>query len=102
MKSVEPSIGTSKRSRGEASTTTPVVEEVFMDLTTAMDPVGGVEDVDPIVVPPLSLRAMMQSFMTTQAAHGQLLDELLMEVASLRVDFVEYGSAFPPPPPFED
>ena len=102
MKSAEPNIGTSKRSRGEASTTTPIAEKVFVDLTAAVDPIGGVEDVDPIVVPPLSLRAMMQSFMTTQAAHGKLLDELLMEVASLRADFVEYRSVFPPPPRFED
>ena len=59
MKSAEPNIGTSKRSRGEASTTTPIAEEVFVDLTAAVDPIGGVEDVDPIVVPPLSLRAMI-------------------------------------------
>ena len=39
--------------------------------------------------------------MTTQATHGQLLDELLTEVASLREDFAEYRSAFPPPPPFD-
>jgi len=40
--------------------------------------------------------------MTTQVAHGQLLDELLTEVASLRADFMDYRSTFPPPPPFED
>ena len=37
--------------------------------------------------------------MTTQAAHGQLLDGLITEVAALRVDFSEYRSAFPPLPP---
>ena len=67
-----------------------------------MDPSGGADDVDPPVAPPLLLCAMMESFMTTQAAHGQLLDELLIDVASLRVDFAEYRSVFPPPPPFED
>ena len=67
-----------------------------------MDPFGGVADVDPTVAHPLSLRAMMESFMTTYAAHGQLVDELLKEVASLRANFVEYRSAFPPPPPFGD
>ena len=40
--------------------------------------------------------------MTTQEAHGQLLDELLTEVASLRADFAQYRSAFPPPPPSGD
>ena len=49
--------------------------------------------------PPPSLRAMMETFMMTQAAHVQLLDELIVEVAALRVDFSEYRAAFPPPPP---
>ena len=37
--------------------------------------------------------------MTTQAAHGQHLKGLIYEVATLRVDFLENRSAFPPPPP---
>ena len=109
MKSVEPSIKMSKRSRGEASIIAPasgampVAEETFVDPTTAVDPTSsGADEVDSTVTPPFSLCAMMQSFMTTQAAHGQLFDELLMKVASLRADFMEYRSAFPPPPPFED
>ena len=44
---------------------------------------------------------MMETFMTTQAAHRQLLDELITKVATLRADFAEYRSAFPPPPPFD-
>ena len=32
--------------------------------------------------------------MTTQAAYGQLLDGLIAEVATLKVDFSEYRSAF--------
>ena len=55
-----------------------------------------------IGTPPLSLCAMVESFMTTQAAHGQLLVELLTEVASLRADFMKYRSAFPPSQPFDD
>ena len=47
----------------------------------------------------LSLRAMMETFMTTQAAHEQLLDGLIVEVVALRADFSEYRSAFPPPLP---
>ena len=75
MKNAEPSIGTSKRSRGKASTTAtvsstmPTAEETFVDLTTVVDPSGGVDDVDPTVAPLLSLRAMIKSFMTTQVAH---------------------------------
>ena len=71
MKSVEPSTGTSKRSRGEVFTTTPTsgampaTKETFVDSTAIVDPFGGTEDVDTTVAPPLSLRVMMQSFMTT-------------------------------------
>ena len=39
--------------------------------------------------------------MTTQTAHGQLINELLTEVAALRADFAEYRSAFQPPLPFD-
>ena len=105
MKSVEPSLGTSKRPRGEAFTTAlasgdqPTAEEVHVDHIAAMDPIGDDDTVDPTVTPPFSLRAIIESFMTTQVAHEQLIDELLTEVATLRVDFVEYRSAFPPPPP---
>ena len=53
----------------------------------------------PTIPPPLSLRAMMETFMATQAAHGQLLDGLIAKVATLRADFSEYRSAFPPPLP---
>ena len=37
--------------------------------------------------------------MMTQAAHGQLLDWLIAEIAVLRADFSENRSAFPPSPP---
>ena len=75
MKNAKPSIGTSKRSRGEASTTAtvlgtmPTAEETFVDPTAAVDPFGGVNDVDPTVAPLLLLCAMIKSFMTTQVAH---------------------------------
>ena len=74
MKSATPSIETSKRTRGEASTVAPafddqvVVEEIPIDPTVAVDhAIDGT--VDLIVIPPLSLCAMMKTFMTTQAAH---------------------------------
>ena len=105
MKSAEPSTWTSKRPRGEASTATPTssdmptAKEVHMNPIATMDPSSDDDVVDPTVVSPLSLYAMMKSFMTTQAAHGELIDELLTEVATLRADFAKYRSAFPPPPP---
>ena len=108
MKSAEPSTRTSKRSRGEASSTAPTsgampaTEEVHVDPTTVVDPFSDDDAVDLIVTPPFSLRAMMNSFMTTQEAHGQLLNELLTEVATLKVDFAKYRSVFPPPPSSND
>lgn len=38
-----------------------------VDVTAAVDPIANVE---PIVPPPFSLRAMMETFITTQVAHG--------------------------------
>ena len=80
-------------------------EEIHFDPTTAVANNG--DDrvhadsaaAEPTVPPPLSLHAMMETFIMTQAAHGQLLDGLIAEVATLRADFSEYMSAFPPPPP---
>ena len=80
----------------------PFAEETFVDPIAAVDHSSGANDVDPTVTPPFSLHAMMESFMTTQEIHGQLLDELLIEVATLRAKFVDYRSAFPPPPPSDD
>ena len=50
---------------------------------------------------PPSLHAIMETIMTTQAAHGQLLDGLLAKVAALRVDLAYYRHAVPPSPPFD-
>ena len=87
MKSAEPSTGILKKSR-VASTTArafgamPTVKETFVDPITAVDPSSGADDVDLTIAPPLSLRAMMESFMTTKATHGQFLDKLLIEDAT--------------------
>ena len=99
MKSAEPNIEASKRSRGEASTTAPASGAMPAAEEIHVDPSGDDDAVDPTVIPPFSLHAMMESFMTTQTTHGQLLDELVIEVAALRADFVEYRSVFPPPSP---
>ena len=106
MKSVEPSTGFSKRPRVEdtiaapASNDQPVavdtIEEIHVDPTIAMDPTSDAKTVDPTVTPPLSLCAMMETFMTTLVAHEQLIDELLTKFAALKADFAKYRSAFPP------
>ena len=104
-RNVGPSVGSSKRPRVQSTIRDDHAEQ------SPVDPTGTVADIgddgvhahstaaDPTVPPPLSLRAMMETFMTTQATHGQLLDGLIAEVAALRAEFSEYSSAFPPPPP---
>ena len=102
---VGPSVGSSKRPRVQSTTGDIHAEESPVDPTAVVvdDSDDGVHAdsiaAEPTVPPPLSLRAMMETFMTAQAAHGQLLDGLIAEIAALRVDFSEYRSAFPPPPP---
>ena len=49
--------------------------------------------------PPPSLHAMMETIMTTQAAHGQLLYGFFAEVADLRANLADYKRAVPPSPP---
>ena len=105
MKSVEPNTRTSKRSRAEATATTltsgaiPAAEKVHVDPTAVVE---SFMTVKPTITPPLSICAMMESFMTTQIAHGQLIYELLTEMAALRADIAEYSSAFPPLSPSDD
>ena len=68
MKSAKPSTGSSKRSQEDASSTSgamPAVDEAFVDSTAVVDLANGAKDVDPTVASPLSLRAMMESLMTT-------------------------------------
>ena len=48
---------------------------------------------------PPSLRAMMETIMTTQAAHGQLLYGFFAEVAALRAGLADYRHTVPPSPP---
>ena len=44
---------------------------------------------------PPSLHAMMETIMTTQAAHGQLLHGLLAEVGAMRADLAHYTRPVP-------
>ena len=79
MKSVKPSTRTSKRPRVEASTAAPAfgdqpaaidpAKEIHVDPIAIVDPAGDAKTIDPIFTPPLSLYAMMETFMTTKAAH---------------------------------
>ena len=94
-----------KRPRVQSTTGDVHAKESPVDRTAAIvdDGDDGVHadstTAEPTVPPHLFLRAMMETFMMTKTAHGQLLDGLIAKVAALRVDFSEYRSAFPPLPP---
>ena len=47
------------------------------------------------------IRRMLETIMTVQAAHGQLLVDVLAELQSLRADLASIRRS-PPPPPFDD
>nr|POE45034.1 hypothetical protein CFP56_74287 [Quercus suber] len=47
---------------------------------------------------PPSLHAMMETIMTTQATHGQVLYGLLANIVALRADLVDYRHPDPPSP----
>ena len=88
----------------------PPPKEIHFDPTTVVADDGvdeedldadGAQPAASSVPPCLSLKSMMETFMTTQTAHEQLLDELLTKVAALTIDFDEYRSALPPPLPLD-
>ena len=65
LKSAKPSSGTSKRPRGEASTTASTSGGQLAAEEIHVNPIAY-----PTVALPLSLRAIMETFMTTQTTHG--------------------------------
>ena len=91
----------SKRPRVESSTSAsmpptsvnPTVEE-YVDPIAAVDP-------PPSSSSDASLRSMLDTVMTVQATHGQILVDVLAELQALHGDLesVQHSS---PPPPFDD
>ena len=75
--------------------------------TTAEEPVDHAADADAADVPPpptsndSDIRRMLETVMTVQVAHGQILMDMLDEFRALRVDLVHLRR-LPSPPPFED
>ena len=76
--------------------------------TTTKEPVDHAADADAVAdVPPPStsndsnIRRMLETVMTVQAAHGQILVDMLDELRALRAD-LEHLRRSPPPPPFDD
>ena len=92
----------SKRPRVESSSSAapppppsgdPTTEE-YVDPMTAVDP-------PPSTSNDSSIWSMLDTVMTVQAAHDQLLVDVLTNLQALRVDMVSIRRT-PPPPPFDD
>ena len=96
-RNVGPSVGSSKRPQYSPPLETIMLSRVLLILQV---PLLTLVTMGYMLTAQLQMETfMMETFMTTQAAHGQLLDGLIAEVAALRAEFSEYSSAFPPLPP---
>ena len=92
----------SKRPRVESSTgasrpptsSDPTAEE-FVDPTAVVEPLAS-------SLGDTFIRSMLDSVMTVQAMHGQLLLDVLTELQALRADLVSTRGSTPQPPPFDD
>ena len=71
----------------------PTVEE-FVDSIDAATPPPSTSDDS-------SIHHMLDTIMTIQAVHGQLLVDILMELPALRANLASFRWS-PPPPPFDD
>ena len=71
----------------------PSAEE-FVNPTTIVDPPSSASGDS-------SIRSMLDIVMTVQAAHGQLLVDVLTELQALQLDLVSIRRSSPPPP-FDD
>ena len=64
-----------------------------------------VDSTDAATSPPTSddssIHRMLDTVMTVQAIHGQLLVDILMELPALRANLASFRWS-PPPPPFDD
>ena len=97
----------SKRPRVEPSGTTPPPPPSTIGTTSGEASVDPIDDVVAPTVPPPSAiddfdsRHTLKIVMTIQAAHGQLLVDMLDEIHALRAD-LEHLRHSPLPPPFND
>ena len=87
---VESSTGDASR---PPSSSDPSVKE-FVDPTAFVDP-------PPSSSSDASIRSMLETVMTVQAAHGHILVDVLAKLQALRVDLVSVRHSTPPPP-FDD
>ena len=92
----------SKRPRVKSSSGVPppppppfsgdLTADAYVDLTVVVDPLPSTSDDS-------SIRCMLDTVMTVQATHGQLLVDMLTELQALRAK-LESFRRLPTPPPF--
>ena len=70
------------------------ITDAFVDSIAAAAPPPSTSD-DSIIC------HMLDTVMTVQAAHGQLLVDVLTELQALRADLASFRRSYPPPP-FDD
>ena len=75
------------------SSSDPTAEE-YVDPMAVVDP-------PPSTTGDSSIQSMLATIMTVQAAHGQLLVDVLMELQVMRADLASIRWT-PPPSPFDD
>ena len=71
----------------------PAADEFIDSIAAAAPPPSTSED--------SGIRRMSNTIMTVQAAHGQLLVDVLMELQALRAELASFRWS-PPPSPFDD
>ena len=90
---VESSFGAPPPPPPPPSSGDPAADE-FIDLTVVVA-------LSPSTSDDLSIRRMLDTIMTVQAAHGKLLANVLMELQALRAKLATFRRS-PLPPPFDD
>ena len=88
-----PRVETSNVAPPPPSSTGDTMTEEFVDPAAAVPPPSTLDDLD--------IQRMLETVMTVQAAHGQLLVDMLDELHALRAD-LEHLRPLPLPPPFDD
>ena len=67
----------------------------------SVDPAAAVDVPPPSTSDDSNIQCMLETVMTVQAAHGQILADMLDELRALRAD-LKHLRWSPPPPPFDD
>ena len=93
----------SKRPRVEPSGTAPPPHSATSTTSdeASADPVDAAAAPPPSVPNDFDIRRTLEIVMTVQAAHGQLLVDMLNEIHALRAN-LEHLRCSPLPPPFDD